>query len=58
MTSDNTNDNTEVGYIKSHVNPFTKLEKVTLPYEFDDSGPKVVVSYKNVCICSCYCCST
>ena len=45
MTSDINYGNTEVGDVASYVNPFTKLEKITLSYEFDDSGPKVVVSY-------------
>ena len=48
MTCDNANNNSEVSGVTSHVNPFMKLQNVTLPYEFDDSGPKVVVSYKIV----------
>ena len=33
------------GTFTSSTSPFVKLEKAKLSYEFDESGPKVVVSY-------------
>ena len=48
MTSDDANndpkDTVSTSDVTSHVSPYMKLAKVKLSYEFDEHGPKVVVS--------------
>lgn len=37
--------------VTSHVSPFMKLAKVKLSYDFDEHGPKVVVSCRILLVC-------
>ena len=46
--NDHNGDLEEISKVTSYINLIKKLERIELPYEFDESGPKVLVSYEHI----------